>query len=132
MRSFWTFWKLGAVVCVLIGALLGCEDASEELPSDLVGVWRTSAPGYGDRYLEIKSSWVVFGAGSHGSKMHSIAHVVSEEAERGARLYRIRYEVDTDEYLELELVHSPGPKPLLRMKNRRETWTRGEKPSNAA
>lgn len=70
--------RLRDVLAVLaIGVcFFGCQSEREEaVPDELIGVWKTSAPGYEDNFLELRQDEIVFGAGPAESNINSIYRV---------------------------------------------------------
>jgi len=107
---------------LLIALLAGCGQApSETLPDELLGVWRTSAPGYEDRSLELRTDLLFFGTGEHSAVMHPIQKVTSSDA-RGGRLYTIEYLMNGGDVLSVDLLHTPGRRPHLKVGQQPALW----------
>ncbi len=103
----------------LLFALVGC--GSDPLPDDLIQVWRNPAQGYSDRYFEVREGSIIFGTGAHLSKMHSIERVRSQRVGETTEL-KIEYRADDGETVPLNLVHTPGSPPHLRIGSRKDQW----------
>ena len=103
----------------LLFALAGC--GSDPLPDDLIQVWRNPAQGYSDRYFEVREGSIIFGTGAHSSKMHSIERVRSQRVGETTEL-TIEYRADDGETVPLNLVHTPGSPPQLRIGSRPDQW----------
>ncbi len=103
----------------LLFALVGC--GSDPLPDDLIQVWRNPAQGYSDRYFEVREDLIIFGTGAHSSKMHSIERVRSQRVGETTEL-TIEYRADDGETVPLNLVHTPGNPPHLRIGSRKDQW----------
>ena len=114
---------------VLIGALR--PKAVTTLPSNLVGVWRTDAPKYADRRLEITTSRLGFqgGAGVAPSPLHPIVRVRQSAGPEGV-LFRVEY-LQEDARAELDFVWQDSwqgsPRPKIRFSHQPDlVWTREE------
>lgn len=62
-------------IALLTGLLLlsGCgRGRIKEVPPELLGVWRTDAPGYQDRFMEIRPREIIFGTGPGSADIHTI------------------------------------------------------------
>jgi len=105
-----------ALLCVLAGW------RAEPVPAALIHVWRTDAPAYRDRHLEIRSDWVVFGTGAYVSEMYPVVDVDSEPAEAGGHRYTIHYRADDGAQLQLRVVLTPGNPDSLRIDHTDEIW----------
>ena len=110
---------LAAIVCV---ALVAC--AEQRVPDALVDVWRTRAPGYEDRTLEVRADSVVFGTGGHATTGHALAGVEVEAAPDGRVRCVLHYALHAGGTAELRLLLTPGPPATLRFENRKEIWHR--------
>ena len=100
----------------------------EELPAELLTVWRTQAPGYEDRAFELRDGWVVFGTGRYSNDIHQIQSVHSESVPGGIR-YTIEYRAEDGETVPLEIFYSAGPPIRLRVGQQRDTWFPEERDS---
>ena len=110
----------------LLLALAGCE--AEPVPAALLHVWRTDAPAYAGRHLEIRKNTVVFGTGPYTSDFHPILGVDSKPVEPGSTLYTIHYRADDGARLQLRVVLTPGMPDLLRIDHLDEVWRAGPEP----
>jgi len=110
------------VLSLLLFVIVGCGGgASEPLPDDLIQVWRNPAPGYKDRYFEIRKDWVLFGTSDFTFKMHPIERVQSERVGKTTE-FTIEYRADDGEAVPVRLVYSPGSPPHLRIGIREDLW----------
>ena len=103
-------------------ALVGCQ--REAVPAALIHVWRTDAPAYQDRHLEIREDLIVFGTGYGTADVHTIVDVDSEPADAKGRRYTLHYRNDDGTRMQLRVVLSPGPPESLRIEHTDEVWHR--------
>jgi hypothetical protein len=112
--------KLAAVATALL--LAACaEPPSEPLPQDLLQVWRTQAPGYRDRYFELREGWVVFGTGRYTIALYAIGKVTSD-VEDGVTRYAIEYRATDGAILPLEVAYTPGNPASLQVGLQPDVW----------
>jgi hypothetical protein len=63
-------------IVILFSILFGCQCSRKTTaPEDLIGVWKTSAPQYEDRFFEMKKDEIVFGTGQRTFDAHVIKKV---------------------------------------------------------
>ena len=103
----------------LLFTLVGC--GSDPLPGDLIQVWRNPAPGYRDRFFEIQEGWIIFGSSVDSYKAHSIEGVRLRRVGETTEI-AIEYRADDGETVPLNLVHTPGSPPQLRIGSRPDQW----------
>ena len=61
------------IVSIFLPLFLGCVPEREIiLPDELVGLWRTSAPKYKDRYFEFTKNMLIFKIGQEEIGIHEI------------------------------------------------------------
>jgi hypothetical protein len=111
-----------ALAAMLWVALAAC--AEQRVPDALVDVWRTRAPGYEDRSLEVRADSVVFGTGEHATAAHALAGVEVETEPDGLLRCALHYALHDGDTAELRLRLEPGPPATLRFENREELWHR--------
>jgi hypothetical protein len=116
MARRWT----GAIA--LLCAMTGCRVEPEPVPVALLHRWRTDAPAYRDRHLEIREDWLHFGTGGYGSDLYPIVEVDSEPFEAGSTRYTIHYRADDGARMQLRLVLTPGKPDSLRIEHLDEIW----------
>lgn len=86
----------GAALVILIG----CHAAEiDGLPEGMVGIWKTSAPKYADRFFELKENDLVsFGTGEGLTQIHPISSVERVATVDGV-LYSVHYaDIEEEEY----------------------------------
>lgn len=99
MRSRIFLVSLALVAAGLV-ALRACGGGQEELiiavPPELAGTWRTDAPGYSDRYIEIAEQEIAFGQGEEGEARYALLGVVRIPDADGRAHYSLRYRIDVN------------------------------------
>jgi hypothetical protein len=114
----------GAKVVAAMGWMALAACAEQRAPDALVDVWRTRAPGYEDRFLEVRADSIRFGTGQHDTAAHAFADV-EVETEPGGRVRGVlSYALYDGATAELRLILEPGPPETLRFENREERWHR--------
>lgn len=113
----------------LLSVLSGCQ-AERDVPDQLLGTWKTAAPLYADRFLEIGKEALTFGTGDGASNSYMIESVekVNEGQEGQATLYSMYTISYTDregqEYM-LAFYHDPRKGGLIWFKNQDHLiWTK--------
>ena len=114
MRLAWVY-ATGVLV-----ALTSCR--AEPVPPELIHVWRTKAPAYHDRHLEVRKDLLVFGTGGYMSELFPIDGIESEPATDGDTLYTIRYRAEDGARLELKVTYTRGRRPSLRIDHIDDVW----------
>jgi hypothetical protein len=111
------------LLCIsLLLLLFGCaEQTLEAIPEELLGVWRSPAPGYRDRYLELRPDWVLFATSPYTSSMHPIERVTAEEIPGGTR-YTVEYRLTQGETVSVRLVHTAGNPGSLQVGHQPGSW----------
>jgi len=59
----------------------------DTVPGDLIGVWKTTAPTYADRFFEIKTDEVIFGIGEGNFDTYAITRIEIEKDANKKGLY---------------------------------------------
>jgi hypothetical protein len=85
-RCRWTI-ALSALVLVLAGC---AKKSFKDVPDELVGVWKTSAPKYADRSFELKKNTITITAGESGSETYPVTKTEMEPHD-GEKLYSVYY-----------------------------------------
>lgn len=62
--------------------VVGCE-REVVFPQHLIGVWKTSAPKYADRYMKITQRTVIYGIGKSRIVSHAIDRIDIKQGENG-------------------------------------------------
>jgi hypothetical protein len=112
-------------------ALLSIACAERDVPSTLVGHWKSNAPRYAGRSLVIGPATIAFGTGPISSESFVIEGVESEKAPDGAVLHAVHYRDTDGSTRTIRVQVLPGSAPTLRFENHAELWAResgGPKP----
>ena len=121
---------LAVISLGLFLALTGCRFFHQnELPAELYGVWRTTAPGYEDRFLQLKKGFVIFGVGNEKAVAQHIQKV--EALQVGPEtLYTISSEEVGGEASVLSFYYNPADGGSIRFRNQELLWKKEGPPSN--
>lgn len=117
------FAAFASVPLLLMGYLIFSHASSNPVLLDLNGVWKTQAPGYADRYMEISDGVIMFGTGGDTLESYVIDKV--ETRSNGARtLYTLTY-LDRDRNeMRLSFYYESRGEPLITFKHQAHlTWT---------
>lgn len=103
---------------------------SNEVPPYLIGTWRSSTPGYEDRFLLFTQHSVVFGTGGYSGDVYGIYEVRMDSVEDGAlpgsskrELFSIRHRGIDKFQSDLLFYYDPPPVDTITFKNQeRLTW----------
>ena len=89
-------------------------------PNELVGVWKTSAPNYTDRFLIIDTATITFGIGGGNIEIYTIKKLKMKEApaERSV-LYTIYYDNEEGDEYTFAFYYSPEGGGAIRLKHQR-------------
>lgn len=117
-----------AIALSLLLALAGCgPERTKTVPSELIGVWKTQAPDYADRFLELTRDSIRFGTGGDEFYVRSIVGV-EKALEDGSTLYTVFYidPADPEKYqYKVAFYYDPGNQGVIRYKNRTDiVWTK--------
>jgi len=110
----------------LLATTLGCQSAKDNtVPNALVGVWKTSAQKYADRFFEITADQVIFAIGGGKTDSHPIAEI--ETLREGARiLYTITYLSAEAKKYKFSFYYDPADGGVIRFKNQQHiAWAKG-------
>lgn len=120
-RLYETNIKLSTVLVFLLilSFFAGCQK-SIPVPQYLIGVWKTSAPQYEDRYLKITEDSVIYGIGNGEEVSHRIDKIDVDQ-ENGETIYTFHYKDKEGEKWELTLTYSPVS-GTIKLKNKNDIW----------
>jgi hypothetical protein len=110
--------KWVAVFILMAGAVGFFWESSpdQEIPDQLLGIWRTLDSPYADCYLEITPDTIVFGVDNHHSTSNMISEV-SETVQNKKRLHTIGYRDETGGAYHLSLYFDPMDGGCIIFKN---------------
>ena len=114
----------------IFAPLLGClSGGAEGIPTELIGVWKTSAPRYKDCSIELSRDYIIF------TNSHVAAHVdtnfvlrMKRAEERGRSSYTILYENIHGQRYKLSFYYDPTKGGVIRLKNRKDVEWKKAKP----
>jgi hypothetical protein len=94
------------------------------LPSQVTGLWRTDAPAYQGRLVELRSRYLAFLTDSAGGVVsYKIARVLMSQDAQGT-LFRVQYDAN-GKRSEFAFVYDQGPPEHLRFAHQRQlVWRR--------
>ena len=117
-----------AASLALLLTLPGCGFFTRrELPKELHGVWRTNAPGYEDRFLQLQKDFVIFGVGNEKAVAQHIRKVATLQV-GPETLYTVDSEEVGGEASELNFYYNPTGGGTIRFKNQDMVWKRESGP----
>ena len=121
-------WRLAtkyvSFLIALSALLIGCEQGEVVgMPQELMGIWRTEAARYEDRYLELAPSEVRFGTGGDSFAQHQVAEVRRLDDIDGVA-YRITYLSNEGAEHYLSLRYNPDDARLSLVHQPHLVWTR--------
>jgi len=120
------------IFLVILAPILHNPPRHNQVPSNLIGMWKTKAPGYQDRYILFVERNIAFGTGGFDGEAYIVAEVQSSPVDDGAEggaskktLYKISYmKSDKLEY-ELSFYYEPEPVETITFKNQEHLkWTK--------
>jgi hypothetical protein len=120
-RLYETGLKLstGFVFLSFLFFFAGCQK-NIPVPQHLIGVWKTSAPQYEDRYLKITEDSLTYGIGNGEEVSHSIDKIDVEQ-ENGETVYTFHYKDKEGEKWDLTLIYSPVD-GTIKLKHKNDIW----------
>ena len=114
---------------VIFVSLLGCPGGSEGIPTELIGVWKTSAPKYKNCSIELTRNYIVF------TNSHVAAHVdtnfvlgIKRAPEKGRFSCTILYENIHEQRYKFSFYYDPAGGGAIRLKNQTDVEWRKVKP----
>jgi hypothetical protein len=110
-------------------SLLACQAGEQTIPSELLGVWETSAPKYKDCFFEIGKGTIIFvnkalPEPSIDSNIISRTEIGSEDEET---LYTIYYNKIGEEEYQFSFYYYPQDGCSIRFKNQKDIeWQKSD------
>ena len=113
--------RLSAVVFLLLifFSFAGCE-RNIPPPQHLIGVWKTSAPQYEDRYLKITENSLIYGIGN-GEEVSQSIEKINVKQENRETIYTFHYKDAEEEKYDLTLIYNPVSE-TIKLKNKNDIW----------
>jgi hypothetical protein len=115
--------KFVLYICMMsaVGVFVaGCQQ-NTTVPRQLIGIWKTNAPEYADRYIRIDEYLLVLGVGDGVDVTNYIQNIDEEDRPNGT-LYTIRYKDPEEEKWDLKFLYSPAEGGVIRLQNKEELW----------
>lgn len=115
---------------ILLAIMMYSPPLNNEVPPYLIGTWRSSTPGYEDRFLLFTQHSVVFGTGGYSGDVYGIYEIKTDPVEDGAsagsskrELFSIQYRGMDKLQSDLLFYYDPPPAGTITFKNQeRLTW----------
>ena len=113
-----------------LAATAGCRTIQlKTVPDNLVGIWRTDAPKYSGRSLELTRELLIINTGPAEKIFYGVLSV-DEEPRGNDAFYTIHYVSDDREVFQLSCFYGPQDGGTIQFEHQLGTlWTR-EKPKN--
>jgi hypothetical protein len=115
-------WRIILAVLAIFACSFGCQSEKEKaIPDALIGVWKTSAPGYENNSLELRKDEILFGVGRSEFSANSIFKVktVRPDGERTS-LITIYYTDGEGKDNAVSIYYDQTPPGSIRFKNQKQ------------
>ena len=109
--------------CIFLLLLIFVVGCSHEVavPQNLTGTWKTSAPGYADRYMKFTKDTLIYGIGNSEEMAHRINKIDSEQL--GQRTVYTFYYTDAEgDKTFLSVTYRPDAGGTIQIKNDNKIW----------
>ena len=95
-------------------------------PNELVGIWKTSAPKYVDRFFKIDQDIITIGTGGENVEIYTIKKIrTKKDPTERSLLYTIYYENEEGVECKFAFYYSSENGGVIRLKNQRNiVWTK--------
>ena len=121
-KSHWI--ALVGLSLALVSTLLWCTRETDVSIDSFLGVWKTSAPKYKDRFFEISESTITFGTGNGNSKKFTVDRVIKTVEEKKT-VYTISYNDVEGSDFKRAFYYTSKNNGVIRFKNQPEIeWKR--------
>lgn len=118
------FAAFASIPLLFMGYLILSTGSSSSVSADLNGVWKTQAPNYADRFLEISDHVILFGTGGDTLESYVIERVETQP-DGTKTLYTITYRDIAMTEFRLSFYYEPRGQPSMTFKHQDHlTWTR--------
>jgi hypothetical protein len=117
------------LLCLILAFIGGCQSEKQTtVPLHLVGLWKTAAPKYSDRFFRLTTDSIVFGVGEGRTDISPIV-AIKETQEQGLTLYTISYLNPEGQEYRLAFYTDPVRKGVLWFKNQPGiSWSKAKGP----
>ena len=117
------------IFCLIVLSICQCGRKTT-VPEDLIGVWRTMAPTYADRFFEIRADEVIFGTGEEKFDTYPITKIkIEKDREEQGTLYVICYKNIVGQEYKFSFYYDPANQGTIRFKNQKEmVWMKNLSP----
>ena len=117
--------KLLLFICLFA---FGCAQ-EVSIPPHLIGVWKTCAPQYEDRYLKFTEHTLTYGIGNGEEVSHTIDKIAVKEG-TGETAYTFHYKDAEGAKWTLTLTYRPDSGGTIQLQNKNDIWTK-DKPGDS-
>ena len=95
-------------------------------PNELVGIWKTSAPKYVDRFFKIDQDIITIGTGGENVEIYTIKKIrTKKDPTERSLLYTLYYENEEGVECKFAFYYSSEKGGVIRLKNQRHiVWTK--------
>jgi hypothetical protein len=119
-------WLMATLSVLLVISGFYLTQGHDDVPSELIGVWRTESPQYADRFIEIRPVTISFGTGA-GTELTGFIRSVQANVEDGRVMYAVKYTANgTDSLVFLLYTYSSREGQTLQLKNQEDIVWRKE------
>jgi len=98
---------------------VGCK-GEFVVPPDLIGVWKSPAPKYADRYMKFSEHTLTYGIGEGEEVSHGIEKINVQQG-GGGTMYTLYYRDSEGEKWTLTFTYSPDTR-TIQIKNSEALW----------
>ena len=114
------------IAFAIVTAFFGCQfGRNRTVPDELLGVWKTSAPKYADRFFELKKDAVIFATGEGNVSVHAIVKIEQVREDKQI-LYTFYYTNQAGKEYKWSFYQDSANGGAIRFKNQKQIeWTKG-------
>jgi len=87
-------YKRILLIIAVLTICFGCQDSHVTTASELIGIWTTFAPEYGDRKLEVTSNQIKFRSGEQLISIYTITKIKKVHQKGNWELFTVDCEYD--------------------------------------
>ena len=107
---------------LIFALIVGCTQ-EVIVPPHLIGVWKTSAPQYEDRYLQFTENTLTYGIGNGEKVSHTIEKIDVNQGSNET-IYSFHYKDAEGDKWTLTLTYRP--EGTIQLKNKNEIWVKSQ------